>query len=315
MSVYTSVNREQLDLFLQPFAVGNLKSHRGIAAGITNSNFWLETDKGSYVLTIFEHEEKRNLDYSLGLQLHLARQNIACASPLLTRHGDFYSILNSKPAALIEVVDGEVCTQPEIWHCSLIGAELAKLHLAGKSFDSYHADPCGPRWRALLCQQLTPHISDSDVSLLQAELTDYLELEKLSLPGGAIHADLFHDNVLFRDRQIAGIIDFEYACDGYWLYDLAIAINDWCIVDDGEFDSVRFWAFVDAYHDVRPLTESEQESFSLMLRLAATRFWLSRLYDKLFPLAGEMTFIKNPDECRDILLLRRDQKITFSNRY
>ena len=314
MSVYTSINREQLDNFLRLFKVGRLISHRGIAAGITNSNFWLETETGSYVLTVFEHAEKRNLDYSLGLQHHLAQQHIACATPVLTTNDNFYAILNDKPVALIEAVDGEVCPQPGLQHCRLIGEELARLHLAGKSFEAQHADPCGASWRTSLQQQLAMHLCSADANLLEAELIAYRRLEQTKLPGGAIHADLFHDNVLFKHNRITGIIDFEYACDGFWLYDLAIAINDWCVCDGGALDSKRLWAFIDAYHQVRAITASEQDSLSLMLRLAATRFWLSRLYDKLYPLPGEMTFIKNPDECRDILLLRRETKLDFQNR-
>jgi len=314
MSVYTSINRVQLENFLRPFKVGGLISHHGIAAGITNSNFWLETETGAYVLTIFEHAEKRNLDYSLGLQHHLAQQYIACATPVLTTSDNFYEIFNDKPAALIEAVDGEVCTQPGVQHCRLIGEELARLHLVGKSFEAHHTDPCGANWRNSLQQKLSRHLSPANANLLETELFAYRQLGQKNLPGGAIHADLFHDNVLFKHNRIAGIIDFEYACDGFWLYDLAIAINDWCIIDGGALDSKRLWAFIDAYHQVRSITADEQDSLSLMLRLAATRFWLSRLYDKIYPLPGEMTFIKNPDECRDILLLRREVSLDFQNR-
>ena len=314
MSVYTSVNREQLKVFLQLFPAGQLVSHRGIAAGITNSNFWLETSKGSYVLTIFEHEENRNLDFSLGLQRHLAQQGVACALPILTERGELYSILNNKPAALIAVVEGEVSQKPDIYQCRMIGAELARLHLAGRSFELQHADPCGPHWRTSIQQRLTPYLNEADTSLLEEEFLTYEKLVDIQLPSGAIHADLFHDNVLFHDQQIAGIIDFEYACHGYWLYDLAIAINDWCLMDDGRFDTKRLWAFVDAYHQVRAITEVEQNIFTTMLRLAATRFWLSRLYDQTFPLAGELTYVKNPNECRDILLTHRNQPVDFANR-
>ena len=306
MSVYTSVSHEQLELFIEQHSIGKLISHQGIAAGITNSNYWLETDTGSYVLTLFEHQDKRNLDYILGLQHHLAQERIACAAPITNNQGNFCTSLKHKPAAIIERLHGDVCSQPGDQHCALIGAELARLHLAGKSFPDGHDNPCGSEWRRSMQEQLSQNLSNSDRQLLDEEIKAYQVLNRLEMPKGAVHADLFHDNALFHDQELVGIIDFEYACHDFWLYDLAIALNDWCIVESGEFELNRLHRFIDAYDQARPLLDIERESLPLMLRVAAMRFWLSRLYDQINPLAGELTYIKDPDIYRDILLLRRE---------
>ena len=306
MSVYTSVSQAQLESFIEQYSIGKLISHQGIAAGITNSNYWLETESASYVLTLFEHQERRNLDYILGLQHHLAQENIACATPIRDRYGNYYSILNHRPAVIIERLNGEVCTQPGTHHCALMGSELARLHLAGRSFTGEHDNPCGAEWRQAMQKELLQSLNRSDNQLLDEEIRAYQPLNRLELPKGAIHADLFHDNALFDDQQLIGIIDFEYACHDFWLYDLAIAINDWCIVDSGELDQNRLHRFIEAYEQVRPLLNIERESLPLMLRAAATRFWLSRLYDQINPLAGELTYTKDPNIYRDILLMRRE---------
>lgn len=306
MSVYTSVSHEQLKLFIEQYSIGQLVSHSGIAAGITNSNYWLETDAGSYVLTLFEHQDKRNLDYILGLQHHLAQEEITCAAPITNNHGKFYATLNHKPAAIIERLHGKVSPQPNNQHCALIGAELARLHLAGRSFPDRHNNPCGGEWRQTMQYQLSHELDKSDRKLLDEEINAYQALDQSEMPKGPVHADLFHDNALFFDNKLVGIIDFEYACQDFWLYDLAIALNDWCIVENGEFEQNRFHCFIEAYDQVRPLLDIERETLPLMLRVAAMRFWLSRLYDQINPLAGELTYVKNPNIYRDILLLRRE---------
>lgn len=307
MSVYTSVSQHQLELFLEQYSIGKLRSHQGIAAGITNSNYWLETDCGSYVLTLFEHQDRRNLDYILGLQHHLSQQKIACAAPIKNNQGDFYAPLNHKSAAIIKRLQGEVCSQPTALHCALMGAELARLHLAGSGFADRHDNPCGGEWRLSIQKQLSQNLKLSDNQLLDEEIGAYHLLDRLDMPRGAVHADLFHDNALFRDASLIGIIDFEYACHDFWLYDLAIALNDWCIIENGEFEPSKLHSFIDAYDQIRPLQDIERETLPLMLRVAAMRFWLSRLYDRINPLPGELTYIKDSDVYRDILLLRREQ--------
>lgn len=306
MSVYTFVSRDQLNAFLQGYSIGKLVSYEGIANGITNSNFWLKTEAGAFVLTLYEHHQTSDLDYILGLQHHLIQKGIACASPVHDNNGRFYSTLNNKPAAINRRVSGEVCQTLTVRHCQLVGTELANFHLAGASYHLIRKNPCGSYWRLNKQQELDGYLNESDKKLLAEEITAYEALNHISLPAGAVHADLFHDNCLFDDDRTGGIIDFDYACDEFWLYDLAVTINDWCINNEGELDQQLLRAFLNSYNRVRPLLAIEQDNLALMLRLAAVRFWLSRVYDKAFPLSGELTYTKDPDEFKNILLLRRE---------
>ena len=310
MSVYTAVSQDQLKVFLKNYQIGNLISYEGIADGITNSNYWLETEKGSFVLTLYEHHQDSDLDYILGLQNHLINQGVACASPVADINRGFYARLNGKPAAINRRVKGEVSQVITVKNCEVCAMALAKFHLAGISYPLKRQNPCGNYWRVQKQKQLSSLLNQADAKLLAEEIQAYRLFDEIDLPGGPVHADLFHDNCLFDAEEIGGIIDFDYACNDFWLYDIAITVNDWCSQEDGRLDVKRLQSFLDSYHRVRPILEIEYENLALMLRLAAVRFWLSRLYDQKFPLSGELTFIKDPDEFKNILLLRRENIAT-----
>lgn len=306
MSVYTPVNAAQLETFLRRYDIGSLVYHQGISAGITNTNYAIDTTVGAFILTLYEHHSESALDYILGLQHHLADKKVACAAPVLDTNGLLYSTLNQRSAALIARVPGAACKAVSPRHCSLIGTELAGFHLAGGDYMLKRNNPCGLDWYVLMAKNLDPVLNDSDRRLLQEEIQIYLQYPFTSLPQGSIHADLFHDNVLFDEDRLGGIIDFDYACFGSLIYDLAVIMNDWCLLEDGQLDPVRVDALLRAYDQVRPLESREHEALPLMLRVGSLRFWLSRLNDLKFPLPGELTFTKNPNEFRDMLLLRRD---------
>ena len=304
MSVYTKVNSAQLDKFLQRYVLGQCREFQPIAAGATNTNYFIDTEGGSYVLTLYEHHSDDELDYILGLQRHLAERSIRCANPVLDRRGDYYSMLNNRPAAIIHRVPGTVVTRPKARHCSAIAIELARFHLAGKDFGGLRPNPRGLDWMIVARDMLAAELGAEDDRLIDACLKDYQKADLSDLPWGAIHADLFHDNALFDGDQLGGIIDFDYACVDWYLFDLAVLINDWCVDADGELLPPRADAVLQAYDGIRPLHRAELELLPLLLRVTALRFWLSRLYDRTFPLNGEMTLIKNPDEFRQQLVLR-----------
>ncbi len=306
MSVYTPVSSTELELFLERYAIGALRSYSGIENGITNTNFWLQTETGHFVLTLYEHHQPAALDYILGLQYHLAKQGVACATPVTDNSQRYYSTLNNRPAAIINQVGGDVCHRLKSRHCASIGSELAKFHLSGKSYGNTRVNPTGKLWRSKIQQLVSPLMEADERNLLQEELKAYQNLEMHNLPAGPAHCDLFHDNCLFENECLNGIIDFDYACDEAFVYDLAITQNDCCIYEDGSIDTILRDAFLTAYASIRPLQAIEQDMLAFMLRLAATRFWLSRLHDRHFPLVGEMTFTKDPDEFKNILLLRRE---------
>ena len=313
MSVYTTVSADALEAFLCRYNIGNLISHQGISAGITNTNYAIETTGGAFILTLYEHHSETALDYILGLQHHLANKNVACAAPVLDSDGLLFSSLNQRSAAIIERVPGQVCKSVSSRHCAVIGSELARFHLAGSDYTAKRNNPCGLDWYVVIAKKLDPVLNRSERILLHQEIDIYFQYPFTSLPQGSIHADIFHDNVLFDGDRLGGIIDFDYACYGTLIYDLAVIMNDWCIFANGELDPARTESLLQAYHRVRPLQDRELKALNLMLRVGALRFWLSRLNDIKFPVLGELTFHKDPDEFLNMLLLRRDHPVLEYN--
>ena len=304
MSVYTTVEPDQLQQFLRRYDLGKAVAFSPIAAGITNSNYYLDTEQGNFVLTLYEHHSDDELDYMLGLQRHLANRSVRCSQPIKDRRGDFYSYLNNRPAAIIRRLDGSVCSSPDLAQCALIGTELARFHLAGRDFEGRRPNPRGLDWMVAVRDMLREHLDESELLEIEATLLAARRFDLDSLPRGAIHADLFHDNALFAGESLAGILDFDYACDDCFVFDIAVLLNDWCIDDDYRLVESRVDAVIGAYQALRPLDSVELEALPLMLRIGALRFWLSRLYDKIFPLSGELTFIKSPEQFRDMHRLR-----------
>ena len=304
MSVYTSVEFEQLEQFLMRYDLGKAVDFKPIVTGITNSNYFLETDQGRFVLTLYEHHSDDELDYMLNLQRHLAGHGVHCSQPVKDRRGEFYSSLNNRPTAIIHRVEGEVETTPTIEHCALIGIELAKFHLAGRDFELVRINPRGLDWIIAVRDMLQETLYDSDRMAIELSLLAARDFDIEALPRGAIHADLFHDNAMFDGVKLGGILDFDYACTDCYVLDIAVLLNDWCIDENYHLIDARVKAVIDAYQLQRRMESAEIDALPLMLRLTALRFWLSRLYDKTFPLGGELTFTKCPNQFRDMHRLR-----------
>ncbi|MDH3761040.1 MAG: homoserine kinase [Gammaproteobacteria bacterium] len=307
MSVFTTVERAQLAQFLKRYELGVARDFRPIYAGITNTNYYLDTDHDRYVLTLYEHHSDDELDYILELQQHLSGQGVACPAPVADRRGDKYSTLNNRPAAINRRMPGEVEASPDDMHCALVGAELARFHLAGRDFGKIRPNPRGVEWLLAAGDMLETELSRNDRLLIASTLRDFRDFDLNSLAQGAIHADLFHDNALFHNDTLGGIIDFDYACYDCLVLDLAVVLNDWCIDAGGGLQAMRVAAVLDAYQQLRRLDRAELQALPMMLRFAALRFWVSRLYDKTYPLSGELTFVKDPQFFRNLLLLRDRQ--------
>ena len=295
MSVYTTVNSDQLAHFLQRYDIGKPTAFTAIEAGITNTNYALDTGSGRYVLTLYEHHSDDELDYMLTLQRHLAARGLRCSKPVADRRGEFFSTLNQRPAAIIERLPGEVCAEPGQEQLAQIGAELARFHLAGADFDGFRFNPRGLDWIVAATDMLREQLDDTDQLAIAATLRASRQCQWEQLPSGAVHADLFHDNALFDQGSLAGILDFDYACVECFVFDIAVLLNDWCVDDEAGLVAGRVASVLDAYQQQRPLSTAEIDAIPLMLRIAALRFWLSRLYDRAFPLTGELTFTKDPD--------------------
>lgn len=313
MSVYTEVGREALIAFLGDYAVGDLLDYQGISAGIENTNYFVSTDQGEYVLTLFEQYEFSELDYFLQVMTFFFDQGIPSAHPAADRTGNYLKTLCGRPAALVHRLKGKTVDQiATVKQCQAIGDMLAQMHLVGQKFAHRRATERGAPWRERKGQALLPHLSSELSVLLQDELAFQADYPQLDLPWGVTHSDLFRDNALFLNESLQGIIDFYYASDEYLLYDLAVAVNDWCVGDNGLLDEARYQILLHAYMQRRPLSGAERKNWNLVLRAAALRFWLSRLQDQLFPREGELTQIKNPDAFLKILKQHRDHPLSFN---
>lgn len=309
MSVFTSVSTQELQAWLQGYSIGEVLELKGISSGITNTNYFVTTTQGKYVLTLFEHNTMEELPYFIDLMSHLATHGVPCPQPITNDSGVSLHMLNGKPAVLITCLNGRDIKEPEAKHCAEVGAVLANMHVAGQSFvekvaDKPHRNPRDIDWRIKTAAQVMPHLAAEDQQLLNDTLAFQSALDSSALPKGIIHADLFRDNVLFDGDKVGGLIDFYYACHDVMAYDLAITVNDWCVNADGALDNARVNAMLDAYQAIRPLTQAEHAAWNSMLQIAALRFWLSRLYDKIYPQDGELTHAKDPDHFKNILKQR-----------
>ena len=317
MSVYTTIERDQLEQFLANYNVGELKDYRGISDGIENTNYFVDTIKDGaeqrFVLTIFEHHDLDEMQYYLNLMHHLADHKVPSANPVADNGGHYLRLFAGKPIALVERLAGGSITETTVSICEQIGAAMGKMHTAGLSYDAHQPNPRGPHWFVETANVLQEKLPAEDLQILNDEIAFQKANRDADIPRGTVHADLFRDNSLWDGDQLSGIIDFYYANDDALLYDLAVTANDWCINADFSLDKAKVQAFLNGYHQYRPLEAIEQQYWPVILRTGALRFWLSRLYDKHFPREGELVHTKNPDEFKAILADRIAKQAEYKN--
>jgi homoserine kinase type II len=310
MAVFTSVTHEQLRTWLARFPVGALRDWRGIAEGIENTNYFVDTDGGRWVLTLFERLPPDRLPFHLDLMHHLAARGIPCPDPVADLDGALTAPLAGRPAALVTRLPGRGVERPTLAHAAPVGDLLARMHLAAADFPGRQPNPRGPDWWRATVPHLLPMLPGPQAALLADELDAQGRFAASdaarALPQGAVHADLFRDNVLFDGERIGGVIDFWFAGTDALLFDLAVTCNDWCIDDDsGVLDPVRLDALVGAYDARRPLAEAERAAWPMVQRAAALRFWISRLDDWHRPRPAEQLTPKDPGHFERILRGRR----------
>ena len=309
MAVFTPVTLDDVGPWITQFPLGKAVALKGIASGIENSNFFLSTERGEYVLTIFENLTFAQLPFYLQLMRHLADHGVLVPAPVPNAQGALCVPLHGKPAAIVSKLEGKPQMAPQAVHCAAVGAMLARMHLAGRDFPLQQPNLRGLPWWREATAAVLPHLAAEQAHLLHDEMkfqealhasADYHALQR-----GPVHADLFRDNVMFDGERLTGFFDFYFAgCDS-WLFDVAVTVNDWCVdLASGQLDALRVRALLDAYHAVRPFSATEHALWQPMLRAGALRFWLSRLYDLHLPRAAEMLTPHDPTHFERILRQR-----------
>jgi homoserine kinase type II len=309
MAVYTDIDDDQLDRLLEDYDIGRAVACKGIAEGVENSNFLLQTDAGLFILTIYEKRvNAADLPWFLGLLGHLSGRGFPCPVPLVRKDGQVLSQAAGKPAAIVSFLNGRWPRKARPFHAQGVGRGLAQLHVTSEGFSGVRENALSlASWRPLLenCGTESDRVMPGLYDALSDEL-DQLEASwPRDLPTGVIHADLFPDNVFFIDQNLSGIIDFYFACNDAYAYDLAICLNAWCFETDGAFNITLARQMLHAYRAERPLTRAEFDALPLLARGAALRFLLTRLYDWLNHPEGAMVTPKNPLEYWDKLRFHR----------
>lgn len=305
MAVYTEVSDEELADFVLQYDIGAVLACKGIAEGVENSNYLLQTETGPYILTLYEKRVAReDLPYFLELMEFLARKDIPCPTPLHGRDGHALRELCGRPAAIVTFLQGMWPRRIQPFHCAALGEALAKLHVAGADFPmSRRNDLSVDAWRPLFdtCRPRADEIEPGLADLLAREL-DYLEAGwPKDLPVGICHGDLFPDNVFFRGGSLSGLIDFYFACNDQIAYDVSVCMNAWCFERDRSFNVTKARLLLANYRKVRPFSRQEVVALPILARGSATRFLLTRLYDWLHHPAGALVQPKDPVEFLRIL--------------
>ena len=300
MAVYTEVSDADLEQFVAAYDIGRVTSCKGIAEGVENSNYLLHTERGAYILTLYEKRVKpADLPFFLGYMEHLARGGFACPTPLHGRDGKALRTLCGRPAAIVTFLEGMWPRQVQPMHCKLLGDAMARMHVVGSSFTIRRENALGPQgWRALVeaCAPRAAEVRADLGQLIQDELA-FLEARwPKDLPAGVIHAALFPDNVFFLGDRCSGVIDFYFACNDLYAYDLAICLNAWCFEIDNSFNATKARALLQGYERVRKLSDDEKHALPLLARGAALRFLLTRLYDWVHTPPNALVKRKDPQE-------------------
>ncbi|MBX3583802.1 MAG: homoserine kinase [Rhizobiaceae bacterium] len=317
MAVYTDVSEGELETFLRDYPAGKLLSYKGIAEGSENSNFLLHTSEGSFILTLYEKRvDTADLPFFLGLMHHLAGKGISCPLPVERSDGELCGTLAGRPAALITFLEGMWMRRPSVAHCREVGKALAALHLAGSDFslsrpnalaiDGWHKLWAASRDRADEVEKGLSEEVDADFAAIDANWPK-------ELPCGVIHADLFPDNVFFLGDKLSGLIDFYFACNDFYAYDVATCLNAWCFEKDFSFNLTKGRALLSGYQSVRPLSDGEKVAMPLLARGSALRFMLTRLYDWLTIPDGALVQKRDPLEY--VRRLRFHRAVTSPSEY
>lgn len=313
MAVFTPLTTTQVQDYLHEYSLGDLISFQGITAGIENTNFFLTTTQGEFVLTIFEVLTFEQLPFYIQLMHHLASKGIKVPMPQRRNDGQLLGKILSKPCSIVTRLLGGYEATPNQTHCALAATIQAHMHLATQDYPIHQPNLRGLSWWQKTYPDIQPFLSKPLNELYQRALTEQIKLQNSPewqvLPESACHCDLFRDNVLFAGTYhtpaMGGVIDFYFAGVDKWIFDVAVAVNDWCIQrDTGEFIRPHVNRWLKEYHRIRPFSDAERAVWPQALRAAALRFWTSRLYDFYLPRSAQTLKPHDPSHFERILSQR-----------
>ena len=304
MSVYTNLSTKDVSLLLSKYSIGTLKSFQGISDGITNTNYFLNTSKGKYIITIFEDITEIKVKKYLKLMNFFSNNNMCCPEIMFTKSGSILSTVKSKPCSIMEKLSGKTINTTNVSLCKSIGTIIGNFHTAGSKYSSKISNSRDIKWVERNIAKIKNHISKEQLDILNYSSKIFRKIFEMKLPNGMIHSDLFRDNVLARGDKVTGIIDYYYSFNGPLIYELAVIINDWCVNKDGSINLIKYNSFLNSYNLERKLTAIEKKQMNNAMIAAGLRFYLSRLVDMIFPKVGEITHIKDPSTFETIVKKR-----------
>ena len=306
MAVFTKLLKEDVEKFISEYSIGNLENFEEIVDGIENSNFKIICNNQPYILTIFEKRvSEKELPFFINLKNFLYKNNFKCPKAISDNNGKTLKKLKNKTAVIISFLEGKSIEKPNSEMCKEVGKMIADLHNLTLNFDEKRPNSLDLKdWKEIYkkCLNNKSEKFDETISLLKSEI-EYLEnCWPNNIPCGVIHADLFRDNIFFKNEKISGVIDFYFSCYYFYIYDIAIVINDWCFSENGEnFNKQNCIAILEEYQKFRELSDLEKKSLNILLRAAAVRILSTRVHDYIFHPPNAVVVKKDPFEYFNIL--------------
>ena len=308
MSVYTILKNKHIKEILSLYNIGSLKSFDGISDGITNTNYFLNTDKGKYVITIFEDIKKTKVTKYLKLMNFFSKKGLCAPEIMITKSGDLLTTVEKKPCSIMQKLSGKTVNESNNMLCKSLGEVIGTFHNFSQQYQGMISNSRDIKWIEKTIKKIEGHLEPNQLNLIKHCSKVFKKIFSLNLPYGVIHSDLFRDNVLANNNKITGIIDYYYSFNGPLIYELAVIANDWCVNKNGSINATKYHSFINCYNSVRTITKKEMKQMNNAMIAAGLRFYLSRLVDMIFPKVGEITHIKDPSIFENILKKRLENK-------
>ena len=308
MSVYTILKNKHIKEILSLYNIGSLKSFDGISDGITNTNYFLNTDKGKYVITIFEDIKKTKVTKYLKLMNFFFKKGLCAPEIMITKSGDVLTTVEKKPCSIMQKLSGKTVNESNSTLCKSLGEVIGTFHNFSQQYQGMISNSRDIKWIEKTSKKIENHLEPNQLNLIKHCSKVFKKIFSSNLPSGVIHSDLFRDNVLANNNKITGIIDYYYSFNGPLIYELAVIANDWCVNKNGSINARKYHSFINSYNSVRTITKKEMKQMNNAMIAAGLRFYLSRLVDMIFPKVGEITHIKDPSAFEKILKKRLENK-------